>query len=113
MSAGTGYSSEFTYCVRIGWIGNYIGSQIIVSSAYKNGTNDRKPASHHGRVWGQDGCLVSRNEGMAKRNNGLAGVMKACQATKKPTSLEMESVAMHEVPKEEASVETVRALRKH
>jgi hypothetical protein len=38
---------------------------------------------------------------------------EACLENKKPTSLEVDSVVVHEeVPKEEATVETVRVLKK-
>jgi hypothetical protein len=40
-------------------------------------------------------------------------VTEACLESKKPISLEIESIAVHgEVPKEEATVQTVRALNK-
>jgi hypothetical protein len=39
--------------------------------------------------------------------------MEACRESKEPTSVEKESIAVHqEVPKEEAAVKTVRALTK-
>jgi hypothetical protein len=39
--------------------------------------------------------------------------MEACQESKEPTSVEMESLVVHEeVAKEEATVKTVRALKK-
>jgi hypothetical protein len=38
--------------------------------------------------------------------------MEACLESKEPTSVEIESIVVHEeVPKEEAAVKTVRALK--
>jgi hypothetical protein len=50
---------------------------------------------------------------MVKRNYGLPRMMEAHLESKEPASFEVESKAEHEeVPKEEASVNTFRALKK-
>jgi hypothetical protein len=63
-------------CIHIGLIEllNWRLQWLVVSWAYKNRTNDRMPASHHGKVRGllrKDGCLARRNEGRLKRHDGL------------------------------------------
>jgi hypothetical protein len=48
-----------------------------------------------------------------KETTACQEATEACLESKEPTSLQVESVAVHEeVPKEEAAVETVEALKK-
>jgi hypothetical protein len=92
---------------------------LVVSSSYKNATNDRTNnemlASHHGKVRDQDdgqvrclqrknGCLTRRNKGWSKRDDGLP-------RSDGGRSREMKSVVEHqEDPTKEATVESIGAL---
>jgi hypothetical protein len=110
---------------------------IIVSSPYKNGTNDGTLESHaknYGntcslayKMDANQAQIVNREEWtIAKMDVWLEEMktwqklmmacqeaMKACLESKEPTPLERESESEHqEVPKKDTTIKTVKALKK-
>jgi hypothetical protein len=94
---------------------------IVIPPYYKNGTNDGISGSQHRKDGCHDRCQPSKNECLVrKKMKTWRKEMTACQEateasleSKEPTSVEIQPVVVHEeVPKAQAAVKTVRALKR-